>query len=126
MIKGEEEYVVEAIRAHQYQWHKLQYLIKWKGYPESDNTWKPIDNMQAPQLIRKYYEVHPLGDKRVTEQARTTSSPPFTPQPIWLLKSDHQSTFESVETVVTALAAMIAAAAKVAGLPTPSTPMQPP
>jgi len=32
MIKGEEQYKVEAIRAHR-QWnHKLQYLIKWKGY----------------------------------------------------------------------------------------------
>ncbi len=38
MIEGEAEYEVELIRAHQYHQHKLQYLIKWKGYPESDNT----------------------------------------------------------------------------------------
>ena len=47
MIEGEEQYKVKAIRAHQYHRHKLQYLIKWKGYPESNNTWEPIDNMQA-------------------------------------------------------------------------------
>jgi hypothetical protein len=33
---------------------QLQYLIKWKGYPESDNTWEPADHVQAPQLIRQY------------------------------------------------------------------------
>jgi hypothetical protein len=50
MIKGKEQYEVEAIRAHR-QWNrKLQYLIKWKGYPESDNTWEPVENVQAPLL----------------------------------------------------------------------------
>jgi len=58
MIEGEVEYKVKAVQAYQYQWWKLQYLIKWKGYPESDNTWEPVNNVQAPQLIRKYHKVH--------------------------------------------------------------------
>jgi hypothetical protein len=40
LIDGEEEYEVEQIRSH-WTWGRhetLQYLIKWKGYPESDNT----------------------------------------------------------------------------------------
>ncbi len=48
MIEGEVEYKVEAIRTHQYHQCKLQYLIKWRGYPESDNTWEPVKNVQAP------------------------------------------------------------------------------
>jgi len=64
MIKGEEQYEVEAIQAHQCNQCKLQYLIKWKGYPESDNTWEPIDNVQALLLIRKYHKMHLLKDKR--------------------------------------------------------------
>ncbi len=72
MIEGEAEYEVEAIQAHRYQRCKLQYLIKWKGYPESDNTWEPADNVQVPQLIRKYHTTHLLEDKRMAEQARTT------------------------------------------------------
>jgi chromobox protein 1 len=48
MIEGKEQYEVEAIHAHQYHRCKLQYLIKWKGYSESDNTWEPVDNVQAP------------------------------------------------------------------------------
>jgi hypothetical protein len=40
LIDGKEEYKVEQIRSH-HTWGQrktLQYLIKWKGYPESDNT----------------------------------------------------------------------------------------
>ena len=67
MIKGKVEYEVEAIRAHCYQWRKLQYLIKWKGYLESDNTWEPINNVQVPLLIRNYHLTHPLEDKRTSK-----------------------------------------------------------
>ncbi len=125
MIEGEVEYEVEAIRAHQYRRCKLQYLIKWKGYLESDNTWEPVNNVQVPQLIKKYHMMHPLEDKRMMEQARMTS---FTPQPTWLLKSDPQSTFNDVEVTAAALAATAAAAmtVKAAGLPSPSTPALPP
>jgi len=40
LIDGEEEYEVERIAAHRYHGksRSLQYLIKWKGYPEADNT----------------------------------------------------------------------------------------
>jgi Chromo (CHRromatin Organisation MOdifier) domain len=40
LIDGKEEYEVEQIHSHRtWGWRKtLQYLIKWKGYPESDNT----------------------------------------------------------------------------------------
>jgi len=56
LINDEEQYEVEAIRSYQCQGRKkqLQYLIKWKGYPESDNTWEPANHIQAPQLIRQY------------------------------------------------------------------------
>ena len=40
LIDGEEEYEVERIVNHRHygKSRRLQYLIKWKGYPESDNT----------------------------------------------------------------------------------------
>src|SRR6266481_5185525 len=56
LIDGEEEYEVERIVAHRQfgrsKW--LQYLIKWKGYPKSDNTWEPADQVHAPELIKHY------------------------------------------------------------------------
>lgn len=40
--EGEEEYEIEAIRDHRGRPNgSIEYLIKWKGYPESDNTWEP-------------------------------------------------------------------------------------
>src|SRR6266403_142499 len=42
LIEGEEEFEVERIVTHRTfgQSKCLQYLIKWKGYPESDNSWE--------------------------------------------------------------------------------------
>jgi Chromo (CHRromatin Organisation MOdifier) domain len=57
LIDGEAEYEVEQIHSHQ-TWgqHKtLQYLIKWKGYPESDNTWENADQVHALTLIKLYH-----------------------------------------------------------------------
>src|SRR6266403_3030514 len=33
---------------------RLQYLVKWKGYPESDNSWEPADQVHAPILVKHY------------------------------------------------------------------------
>jgi hypothetical protein len=124
MIKGEEQYEVEAIRAHRWRNNKLQYLIKWKGYPESDNTWEPISNVQAPLLTQRYHEVHPLEDKRTAKRPRMTLSPLTTSQPTWLIESDHQNTFETAEKTAAKLAAAVTApppkATSTAGLPKPT------
>jgi len=62
LIDGEAEYEVELIRSHQCHGRsrKLQYLIKWKGYPESDNTWEDTDQIHAPNLIKLYHQNNPL------------------------------------------------------------------
>src|SRR5258707_7675536 len=74
LIKGEEEYEVEKVINHRYtgRARTLQYLIKWKGYPEADNTWEPADQVHAPQLIKAYHRQHPLEDKRRRVNTRTT------------------------------------------------------
>ncbi len=56
LIEGEEEFEVERIVAHRTFGRSkcLQYLIKWKGYPESDNSWEPADQVHAPDLIKHY------------------------------------------------------------------------
>jgi Chromo (CHRromatin Organisation MOdifier) domain len=62
LIDGKEEYKVEQICSHQ-RWgcHKtLQYLIKWKGYPESDNTWENADQIHTPILIKLYHRTNAL------------------------------------------------------------------
>src|SRR5260370_31345915 len=57
LIEGEEEYKVERIISHRRtgRARTLQYLVKWIGYPEADNTWEPADQIHAPQLINTYH-----------------------------------------------------------------------
>ena len=38
----------------------FQYLIKWWGYPESDNTWEPADQVYAPDFLQGYHKHWPL------------------------------------------------------------------
>ena len=49
-------YIPEKILKQRIRQGKLQYLIKWKRYPESQATWEPakIINEDAPGLITKF------------------------------------------------------------------------
>ena len=57
LIEEEEKYEVESIRdARRYGWgKKLQYLMHWKGYPSSDNSWANDKDFYAPELLKAYY-----------------------------------------------------------------------
>jgi hypothetical protein len=63
LIDGEEEYEVEQLVAHRHHGRSktLQYLVKWKGYPTSDNTWEPADQIHAPDLVKTYHRHNPLA-----------------------------------------------------------------
>ena len=54
----EQEYVVEAIRDHQFRKGTIYYLIKWDGYPEEDNTWEPEENLSCDSLLKEYKKKH--------------------------------------------------------------------
>ena len=58
LIGGEEFYEVEQVQDHRCHGcsRMLQYLIKWKGSPESNNTWEPADLVLAPDLLRRYHK----------------------------------------------------------------------
>ena len=56
LIDGEEEYEVEEIldsRKHG-RGCKVQYLVKWKGYPSSDNQWVNWDDMHAEEALAEF------------------------------------------------------------------------
>ncbi len=56
LVDNEEEYKVEKILDTQQfgRGWKKQYLIKWKGYPDSDNEWVDKKNVHAPEVIREF------------------------------------------------------------------------
>ena len=65
LVDGEEEYEVEAVLDS--RWHKvgrglqdLQYLVKWKGYNDSHNSWEPLVNLkEAKRSITAFHKKHP-------------------------------------------------------------------
>ena len=56
LIDGEEEYEVEDIISDRKfgRSKKKQYLIKWKGYPHSENSWVNAKDLHAPEILRRY------------------------------------------------------------------------
>ena len=56
LVDGEEEYEVEKIidMKQMGRRRKTYYLVKWKGYPTSDNSWEPRENIHVDELIREF------------------------------------------------------------------------
>ena len=105
LIEDAEEYEVETIVNHRHFGCKqqLQYLIKWKGYPDADNMWESADHVHAPALVQIYHRKNPLmpieQDKRGRRKRKvsirslkshlqqhfhttTTCLPPLNPTPL--------------------------------------------
>jgi hypothetical protein len=58
LVDGEDEYEVEKIidMKHKGRGRKLHYLVKWKGYPMSDNSWEPRENLHMEELIKEFHK----------------------------------------------------------------------
>jgi hypothetical protein len=67
LVDGEEEYSVEQIldswkfgrRRH------LQYLVKWDGYPDSDNMWVDKDDVFADDKVREFKRSNPAKETHI-------------------------------------------------------------
>ena len=56
LIKGEEEWEVEQILDECKQGQTQQYLIRWKGYSSTHDSWEPITGINAPDLISAFHK----------------------------------------------------------------------
>ena len=73
MLKEEEEdqeYIVEKIVKHKKKATHYSYLIKWEGYPDSQNTWEPDENI--PHEIKKQYWDEIKNKKRFKQEKKKT------------------------------------------------------
>jgi hypothetical protein len=63
---------------------QLQYLIKWKGYSESDNTWEPVTHLQTLHLLKEYYKRALLKSIKAGRIDEDRQQPTWPPLPIAL------------------------------------------
>src|SRR6266404_2760981 len=61
LVNGEEEYEVERVLDSRRfgRGQQVQYLVRWKGYPESDDQWIPGSDLNAPELLAEFQREHP-------------------------------------------------------------------
>jgi len=58
-IDGEDAYEVEYIVDKRKKNGKVQYLVKWVGYPDHENSWEPVSNLKEAKEAIQEYEVVP-------------------------------------------------------------------
>jgi len=67
---NEAEYIVEKImKMRTTKKGKVQYLLKWKGFSENENTWEPAENLECPDLIAAF-----MAEQKEKQQTSTSKS----------------------------------------------------
>ena len=65
-------FLVERIHNHRdVKEHCTSYLVRWRGYPPSRDSWEPRSQLLVgvEGLVRQYDETHPM-DQKVHRQTR--------------------------------------------------------
>ena len=70
LVANQEEYKVKKVLDVRHYGRKKtrQYLVKWKGYPDSNNEWVSQEDMSVDKAIQEYEEG--LRDKRGSNRAK--------------------------------------------------------
>jgi transposase InsO family protein len=70
------EYEVEELLDCQYRNGKPKYLVKWLGYPQSENTWEPKGNLNCLDLLAQFHQQNPgLPSKKTKGRNQVTVRP---------------------------------------------------
>jgi hypothetical protein len=79
LIDGEEEYSVEKILDSQNfgRRRRLQYLVKWEGYPDAENMWVDKDDVFADDKVQEFKASNPdaITHIRGASTAKSSHSP---------------------------------------------------
>ena len=91
IVNEEEEYEVEKILSSRRRGNSYKYLIKWKGYPNSDNSWEPEENLvNAREKLNEYQRRRNLPISTFDDELRPSTRRPRTQgrvrRPIWTIQ----------------------------------------
>jgi len=68
-IDGHEEWEVEKILQHRIRNRKREFLVRWKGFTQGDDTWEPEANLQnAGDSVKEYLQSLPDTNLDKTSQ----------------------------------------------------------
>ena len=68
----EPEWEIEKILDSRFLYGRLQYLVKWLGWPDSENTWQDeIDLENAKEAVTTFHKEHPSAPRRLSDGTKT-------------------------------------------------------
>lgn len=67
-------YEIETVRKKRVRKGQVQYLIKWRGWPETANTWEPVENLLSCSDVIDVFEESMRSGKRSTRKRKRKHS----------------------------------------------------
>ena len=72
LMKQEDQYEVEKILEHKNISRQKHYLVKWKGYSDSENIWELKMNLdECSEAIEKYHQKVLVSTRKVITQQKS-------------------------------------------------------
>eukprot|EP00966_Prymnesium_polylepis_P126709 2930301-Prymnesium_polylepis.1 len=77
----DEEFVIDELLKRRTVREQRQYLVKWRGYPRSEATWEPAEELgrRCAELLEQFEAVAPVSTRRVKHPVSAPVPPPPVP-----------------------------------------------